>query len=52
MPYKYQYGFRQKQSIIHALVKLIEYIKMKIDQGDYFCGVLLKQHLIQDIIKF
>ena len=37
--YKYQYNFRHKPSDSHALIELNEYIKMRIDQGDYVCGL-------------
>ena len=39
--YKRQFGFRAAHSTNHALASLVEYIKEKIDNDNYVCGVFI-----------
>ena len=39
--YKRQFGFRAAHSTNHALASLVEYIKEKIDNNNYVCGVFI-----------
>ena len=36
--YSFQFGFRQKQSTIHALIHLTELIRKQLYDGSYGCG--------------
>ena len=39
--YSLQFGFRSKNSTLHALISLTEFIKKTIDNGMYGCGVFI-----------
>ena len=39
--YSFQFGFRSKNSTLHALISLTESIKKTIDNGMYGCGVFI-----------
>ena len=39
--YSKQFGFRAKYSTNHAIISLTEYIRSKLDSGEYVCGVFV-----------
>ena len=39
--YKYQYGFRKNHSTDHALIELIDQIKLSIDNNQMTCGIFV-----------
>ena len=41
MIYKFQFGFRQKQSTNHALIDITENIRKALDNGEYACGIFI-----------
>ena len=36
-----QFGFRQKYSIVHALINLTENIRKNLDEGNIGCGIFV-----------
>ena len=37
--YSFQFGFRQRYSITHALIDLTDKIRNETDKGNYACGI-------------
>ena len=40
-----QFGFRQKYSIVHALINLTENIRKNLDEGNIGCGIFVDLHI-------
>ena len=49
--YPFQFGFREKHSIMHALMSLTETIKDSIDNGRYGCGIFLDSQKAFDTVN-
>ena len=51
--YKYQFGFGENHSTVHALIDLMEYINTFLDHGKYVFGIYidLKKGLIFDTVQ-
>ena len=49
--YEFQYGFRQGHSTTHALVEIVDKIKMAMDNKETTCGIFLDLSKAFDIVS-
>ena len=49
--YSLQFGFRQKYSMIHALISLTENIRENLDEANLSCGIFVDLQKIFDTVE-
>ena len=49
--YKYQFGFRKNHATTHALMEVIDYIYMSLDEGNYVFGIYIDLKKAFDTVR-